>query len=71
MTPEWSFNKTAVCAERSGTPLGAGKLCCRAAAGSLVFTNDTFLLLHVNAVLHLLAIEPQHAVLVISILTEL
>lgn len=43
MTPEWSANKTAVCAEPSRTLLGVGSLHCEAAAGSLVFTNDTFL----------------------------
>lgn len=51
MTPEWRFNKTAVCVEQRHTA-GAGEHCCRAAAGSLAFTNDTFLSMHVNPPLH-------------------
>lgn len=45
------FNKTAVYVEQRHTA-GAGEHCCRAAAGSLAFTNDTFLSMHVNPPLH-------------------
>lgn len=52
MAPEWMFNKTAVYVEQRHTA-GADEHCCRAAAGSLAFTNDTFLSMHVNPPLHL------------------